>query len=78
MDVAPALMHGMGMAIPSDWEGRVPLECYDPADAGNQPVRAGEATLPPGRADTDANGAPMDEKDEATVMARLQALGYLE
>lgn len=81
VDVAPALMHSLGFAVPSDWEGRVPIEYCEPAWAGRHPVRAGEATLPPGRADSGAPGMDaedMNEADEAVVMARLQALGYLE
>jgi predicted AlkP superfamily phosphohydrolase/phosphomutase len=78
VDVAPVLVHSLGLPVPSDWEGRVPLECYEPSFIETQPVRAGEPTLPPGRAESGADAETMDEDDEATVMARLQALGYLE
>ncbi len=78
VDVAPALMHSLGLPVPSDWEGRVPIESCEPEWAGRHPVRTGEATLPPGRADLDAGEKDMNEADEAVVMARLQALGYLE
>jgi predicted AlkP superfamily phosphohydrolase/phosphomutase len=78
IDVAPALLHGLGMEIPVDFEGRVPEECYDPEWAGSHPVRAGEATLPPGRAQSSEEPGAMSEEDQARVMARLQALGYIE
>lgn len=76
IDVAPALLHSLGMPVPADLEGRVPLACFEPTFLGNRPVVAGPSTRAPG-----AEAAPdgeMSREEQAIVMGRLQGLGYLE
>ncbi len=77
LDVTPALMHSLGEAVPQEFDGRLPVEVFEPAHA----VRAGAAVPARGAcfpAEVPAETAAMDAEGEATVMQRLRALGYLE
>lgn len=79
LDVAPTLLYSLGLPIPADLEGRLPEEIIDPSVLNEHPVRRETATDP----EPVAVGAAMvhpvyDAEAEATVLARLQALGYIE
>jgi len=71
VDVAPLLLHTLGLAVPDDVHGRVPQEVFEVA----RPVRTVAAPAP-------VNGArievELDEEEQAGVLARLKALGYVE
>ena len=71
-DVAPTLLYSMGLPVPADYEGRVAREAFraPAADdlAPGVPVRAGDG-------DRDADVFTADE--EAEIVRRLTALGYL-
>ena len=77
LDVTPALMHSLGEPVPQEFDGRLPVEIFEPAHA----VRHA-AALPARRIhapdEVPAEAAAMDAEGEATVMQRLRALGYLE
>jgi predicted AlkP superfamily phosphohydrolase/phosphomutase len=89
LDVTPTLMHSLGLAVPHDFEGRLPVEIFDAAHAGraagdiaaapipSASVPAGVAAMAASAADS-ADAAGMDAEGEATVMERLRALGYIE
>jgi predicted AlkP superfamily phosphohydrolase/phosphomutase len=72
VDVAPTVLHLLGLPIPADMDGRVLTEAFDPAflDA-----------FPPQRSDTllgDGNGRGALSADEEREMKdALRALGYL-
>ena len=82
LDVTPALMNSLGLPVPEEFEGRLPVEIFEDAHALRpapmaavlsrarhpaEPVAAGMASEP-----------SMDAEGEATVMERLRALGYIE
>jgi predicted AlkP superfamily phosphohydrolase/phosphomutase len=81
LDVAPLLLHSLGLEIPRELEGTFPSELYDPDYLTSDPVRwgvtAGNVSLdqPPPSA---PSGEPMDDQDEAYVIDQLRKLGYLE
>jgi len=77
IDVAPTLLHSLGLPIPSDLEGRVAVECYEDAALDRLPIRFGEPTRSPEEAAPGA-AASMSAADEEKVMDRLKALGYVE
>ncbi len=80
LDVAPTLMHSLGLPVPEDFEGRVIEEAFEPSYLADHPVQKGEATKPP--VDEDAAGdddkGGLEETDENIVLERLKALGYIE
>ncbi len=77
-DVAPTVLHLMGLPVPDDMDGRVLTEILAP-ESRMQPVRKAPAN---GFWTNDgAEGfqeAVMSEEDEAEIRERLQALGYIE
>ena len=76
-DVAALLLYSLGLPVPEDLEGSVPTDVFEAVPFVTDPPRWGPPTLPPDPFFTGAGDAlPADA--EAQVMARLQALGYLE
>jgi len=74
VDVSPLLMHGVGLPIPADFEGRFAGEIFDPQWLAAHPAQHTGAAAP--AALSEESG--MDEEGEATVMERLRSLGYIE
>lgn len=74
LDVAPVVLHALGLPIPRDFEGRVPEEVLDPRREWRPAI--GAATREPAAfpaAATEDLGAD----EEAIIMQRLKALGYV-
>jgi predicted AlkP superfamily phosphohydrolase/phosphomutase len=77
LDVAPLLLHSLGLPIPADMEGTFPAGLYDPAYLESDPPRlSGAAPADAGVVLTDDGGS--DEEDQALILDRLRALGYVE
>ncbi|APW62352.1 alkaline phosphatase family protein [Paludisphaera borealis] len=81
LDVAPFVLHSLGMPIPDDLSGRLPLQALE---AGSSPRRVVKATgvrtpvaavMAPEPMGADA---ALDAEEEQLVLKRLSALGYLE
>ncbi|MEJ2207810.1 MAG: alkaline phosphatase family protein [Anaerolineae bacterium] len=73
VDMAPTLLHLLGLPVPDDMDGTVLLDALDPAFVAAHPVQyvsAGTHLTP------DAGDDETDEEAE-TVEERLEALGYL-
>lgn len=71
VDLAPTILHLMGVAVPEDVDGRVLVECLAPeSEAARRPI-----TFRPGE---DEAGRPYTPEEEAEIVARLTDLGYLE
>jgi predicted AlkP superfamily phosphohydrolase/phosphomutase len=74
LDVAPLVVHALGLPIPSSFEGRVAIEAFEAAAlAARPPRRDANAAAAAGTID-----AGLDAEAEAEIMERLQALGYVE
>jgi predicted AlkP superfamily phosphohydrolase/phosphomutase len=78
LDVAPILLHSLGLPIPEDLEGHVPTQVFEPDWLQARPVRVGPPTRSPDSPATERRSASEDPEIEAEVRARLRALGYLE
>lgn len=79
LDVTPAMMYGLGQAIPREFEGRLPKEIYAPdfleaRPADLETAAALKEELPP----APETVAAYDPDGEKVIMERLRALGYLE
>lgn len=74
-DGSPLLMHGVGLPIPADFEGRFPAEIFDPAWLQAHPAASAAGAA---AASSEAAESGMDEEGEAAVMDRLRSLGYIE
>lgn len=70
IDLAPTILHLLGVPVPEDMDGRVLTELLDepavglPARMAREPAEAGEA-------------APLTADEEAELLERLRSLGYL-
>lgn len=77
VDVAPLLLHRLGLPVPEDMSGSVPEAIFEPGELARRPVLHTAATEPA----PDLSGAPGIEfapEEQAAVMERLRALGYVE
>jgi predicted AlkP superfamily phosphohydrolase/phosphomutase len=77
LDVMPMLLHGLGLEIPVDLEGRLPVEMYEPSFLRKRPARIGEPTCPPAGFGK-APSYELDPSGEEAIMNRLRALGYIQ
>ena len=70
-DVAPTILYALGLPVPSDMDGRVLSEAFDPGYLEAHPVERTSATA--------VKSAPreLDEEEERKVEQRLKDLGYL-
>jgi hypothetical protein len=74
VDVAPLVLYSLGVPLPDDLDGRLPAEVFELGRIDRRPPRVVPATAPT----PVAAGAPFDREEEATVIGRLRALGYVE
>jgi predicted AlkP superfamily phosphohydrolase/phosphomutase len=78
-DVAPTVLHRLGVGVPSDMDGRVLEEVFDAADSTSRRPRT---VAPQGRWPSEEEAqrhlADKDSDDEKAVLDRLRALGYFE
>ena len=78
-NVAPTLLHSLGLPVPADFEGKVIEEAFEPGALAAEPVRIGVPTLDPNATSEPApEDANMTEEDEAKVVERLRQLGYID
>jgi predicted AlkP superfamily phosphohydrolase/phosphomutase len=85
LDVAPSILHGLGLPIPADFEGRVPVEAMAPGfrereRAASVPAPDAVAAERSSRASraSRASRPKLSQDDEKRLAAHLRALGYLE
>ncbi|MFW6195534.1 MAG: alkaline phosphatase family protein, partial [Chloroflexota bacterium] len=75
MDVTPLLVYWMGLPIPEDFEGRLPEEIFEsPVQADTE--QPGVRPASPGP--QSRREVSLSEEDEAIMVERLKALGYIE
>jgi len=79
LDVAPIVLHSLGLPVLEEMQGCVPSGVYEAAALQTHPVRrtAGSKSTMDKSAE---NGMPplMSSEDEQVVMERLRELGYIE
>ncbi len=72
IDLAPTVVHLMGLPVPDDMDGRVLEEIFrQGSEAARRPVRRAPAA-------PDLSPPNATDRDEAAVAERLRDLGYLE
>ncbi len=76
LDIAPVMLHALGLPIPADLEGRVPEALFEPEYLRSHPIRF---DVPVERSfAAAAQSAGVDPRMEAEVVGHLRALGYME
>lgn len=78
VDVAPLLLHRAGLPVPDDVAGRVPIEILEPGELAARPPRSMPAPVHAAVGASSPGGVELDPDEEASVMQRLKALGYVE
>jgi len=76
IQVAPTMLHSLGIPIPADMEGQVVTEIFEPEFLRTHPVEVGEPTL----VKEPYQGAPVQTEDaegQEQIMLRLKSLGYV-
>jgi predicted AlkP superfamily phosphohydrolase/phosphomutase len=74
VDIAPTLLHLLGVPVPEDMDGKVLTGVFNPEFVSTHAVRSGIAS---GTSEASHSSGYTDE-ESAKVEERLQALGYLE
>ena len=77
LDIAPTVLHLLGVPVPGDMDGRVLEEILDPsvAPTGANENEADHDSSPPDEGD--AVGVAYSEEEDAAIQQRLADLGYL-
>ncbi len=78
IDVAPALLHSLGLKIPSDFEGGVPTGAFDASFLKSHPPTGGEPTRPVETFTTQGEKSKADKAEEDHIYKQMKALGYME
>lgn len=88
VDTTAIAAHSMGLPVPSDFEGTVPTDLYDPAWLEQNPVVTGPGTKPvrdhhgekaiPSGGQKDATDTKAEDDQREEVLAQLRLLGYIE
>ena len=79
LDVAPIVLHSLGLPVLEEMQGSVPADLYEADALRSHPVTVAKAVTSNGAKPAD-NTAPaaMSQEDEQVVMERLRELGYIE
>jgi predicted AlkP superfamily phosphohydrolase/phosphomutase len=72
-DIAPTVLHTMGLPVPADMDGRVLENAFAEEYMESFPVEIGE----PGTFDDEQGWTGYTEEGEKEIMDRLEGLGYL-
>ncbi len=79
LDVAPIVMHSLGLPVLEEMQGHVPPDLYEAAVLKSRPVtRVGSANGNGHQPADDALPQVMSREDEQAVLERLRELGYIE
>jgi hypothetical protein len=73
-DVAPTILHLLGLPVPSAMDGRVLTEALAPEYVRTRPLRTSETEFAAG----DEVGAWDSESEQEEIMERLRGIGYVE
>ena len=77
VDVAPLILHQLGLPVPDDIGGRLPAEIFRPEELERRPLRRSAARSWTA-SDPDPADLELDPDEQAAVLHRLRALGYVE
>jgi predicted AlkP superfamily phosphohydrolase/phosphomutase len=78
VDVAPLLLYSLGVAVPLDMSGRLPEAAFRPGELERRPPQYVAAGLREEAIGANEPDIVFDADDEALIVNRLRALGYVE
>lgn len=79
LDVAPTIIHNLGLPVPGEMTGCVLEEIYEQGAMRDRPVRRTASAAPSATSVGESATIPkMSQEDEQVVLDRLRELGYVE
>jgi len=79
LDVAPIVLHSLGLPVLEEMQGGVPSDLYEAGVLQSRPVTKAQGPHSNGNKPAeDAMPQAMSREDEQVVMERLRELGYIE
>jgi predicted AlkP superfamily phosphohydrolase/phosphomutase len=79
LDVAPVVLHSLGLPVLEEMQGRVPPDLYEAAILQSRPIkRIAGSHSKNGKSNGNHTAPVMSSEDEQVVMERLRELGYIE
>ena len=78
LDIAPMVLHSLGLPLSEELQGRVPEEIYQEGVLQKHPVRKTAAGAAGSGCQTHSAPMPTEMEDEEAVLERLRELGYIE
>jgi predicted AlkP superfamily phosphohydrolase/phosphomutase len=79
LDVAPIVLHSLGLPVLEEMQGAVPSDLYEAGVLQSRPVTRAQGAHSNGdKPADDAVPQAMSREDEQVVMERLRELGYIE
>jgi predicted AlkP superfamily phosphohydrolase/phosphomutase len=76
VDVPPTILYLMGLPVPSNFDGRVLTELFDPDHMDANPIATSEAVIRDVVSGTP--GQELSREEEAQLLQRLRGMGYIE
>jgi predicted AlkP superfamily phosphohydrolase/phosphomutase len=77
LDIAPTLLYGLGLPVPSDMEGAVAVSAFEPPFVNARPIRKETASLSTRTPRDEHEHSRLEAEETAEVLERFRALGYL-
>jgi predicted AlkP superfamily phosphohydrolase/phosphomutase len=78
VDVAPLILYRLGLGVPDDMAGRVPTSILEPEELQRRPPQIVDAPDAPVAAPVAPALTQLEPQEQAALMDRLRALGYVE
>jgi predicted AlkP superfamily phosphohydrolase/phosphomutase len=79
LDIAPLVLHSLGLPVLEEMQGRVPQDLYESAAMKARPVRKVAGSVANAKSPVSETSAPvLSQEDEQKVIDSLRELGYIE
>jgi predicted AlkP superfamily phosphohydrolase/phosphomutase len=75
--ITPTLLYSLGLPVPKDMEGAVAISAFEPVFVEAHPIDEGTASLSTETPHDAQQQSRLEADEEAQVLERLRALGYL-
>lgn len=74
-DVASCILYSLGMDVPGNFDGKMPMDIFEPSFLNDHPCLTGAPTVPVGFSEEKVD---MQENEKKEIFEQLKALGYME
>ena len=78
VDIAPLVLHRLGLPVPEDITGRLPTEIFTAQELAARPLRTVPAGPQPEPVTAPDGDLELEPEEQEALVERLRALGYVE